>query len=56
LLLLTKRYSNKEIADRLGLSIETVRSHLKHIYEKMHVQSRAGAVARYMLGKPNDKD
>jgi DNA-binding NarL/FixJ family response regulator len=52
LLLLTKGYSNKEIADRLGLSIETVRSHLKHIYEKMHVQSRAGAVARYMSGKP----
>ncbi len=54
LLLLTKGYSNKEIADRLGLSIETVRSHLKHIYEKMHVQSRAGAVARYMSGKPNE--
>lgn len=52
LVLLTKGYSNKEIADRLGLSIETVRSHLKHIYKKMHVQSRAGAVARYMSGKP----
>jgi DNA-binding NarL/FixJ family response regulator len=50
LMLLTKGYSNKEIADRLGVSIETVRSHLKHIYEKMHVQSRAGAVARYMSG------
>ena len=53
-MLLTKGYSNKEIADRLGLSIETVRSHLKHIYEKMHVQSRAGAVARYMSGNPNE--
>ncbi|HWC58847.1 MAG TPA: response regulator transcription factor [Verrucomicrobiae bacterium] len=52
LLLLSKGYSNKEIADRLGLSIETVRSHLKHIYEKMHVRSRAGAVARYISGKP----
>lgn len=51
LLLLTKGYSNKEIADRLGLSIETVRSHLKHIYEKMHVRSRAEAVARYMSGR-----
>ena len=48
LLLLTKGYSNKEIADKLNLSIETVRSHLKHIYEKMHVRSRAEAVARYM--------
>ncbi|MBC8096425.1 MAG: response regulator transcription factor [Akkermansiaceae bacterium] len=51
LILLSKGYSNKEIADKLGLSIETVRSHLKHIYEKMHVRSRAEAVARYMTGK-----
>jgi DNA-binding NarL/FixJ family response regulator len=48
LLLLTKGYANKEIADKLGLGIETVRSHLKHIYEKLHVRSRAEAVARYM--------
>ncbi len=48
LVLLTKGYSNKEIADQINLSIETVRSHLKHIYEKMHVRSRAEAVARYM--------
>lgn len=53
LLLLTKGYSNKEIADRLNLSVETVRSHLKHIYEKMHVRSRAEAVARYMSGRAN---
>ena len=51
LLLLTKGYSNKEIADRLSLGVETVRSHLKHIYEKMHVRSRAEAVARYMSGR-----
>jgi DNA-binding NarL/FixJ family response regulator len=51
LLLLTKGYSNKEIADKLSLSIETVRSHLKRIYEKMHVRSRAEAVARYMSGR-----
>lgn len=48
LVLLTKGYSNKEIADRLNLSIETVRSHLKNIYQKMHVRSRAEAVGRYM--------
>ncbi|MFM7183699.1 MAG: response regulator transcription factor, partial [Planctomycetota bacterium] len=48
--LLTKGYANKEIAHHLGVSIETVRSHLKHIYEKMHVRSRAEAVARYMSG------
>ena len=50
LVLLTKGYSNKEIADRLHLSIETVRSHLKNIYQKMHVRSRAEAVGRYMSG------
>jgi len=50
LVLLTKGYANKEIAHHLGVSIETVRSHLKHIYGKMHVRSRAEAVARYMSG------
>ena len=48
LVLLTKGYANKEIADHLHLSIETVRSHLKSIYMKMHVRSRAEAVAHYM--------
>jgi DNA-binding NarL/FixJ family response regulator len=48
LILLTKGYSNKEIAERLSLSVETIGSHLKHIYEKLHVRSRAEAVARYM--------
>jgi DNA-binding NarL/FixJ family response regulator len=48
LILLTKGYSNKEIAEKLSLSVETIGSHLKHIYEKLHVRSRAEAVARYM--------
>lgn len=52
LILLSKGYSNKEIADRLTLSVDTVGSHLKHIYEKMHVRSRAEAVARYMTTHP----
>jgi DNA-binding NarL/FixJ family response regulator len=51
LILLSKGYSNKEIANQLSISTETVGSHLKHIYEKMHVRSRAEAVARYMTGK-----
>jgi len=51
LVMLSKGYSNKEIADRMELSVDTVRSHLKHIYEKMHVRSRAEAVARYMTAK-----
>jgi DNA-binding NarL/FixJ family response regulator len=51
LILLSKGYSNKEIADHLSIGVETVGSHLKHIYEKMHVRSRAEAVARYMTNK-----
>jgi DNA-binding NarL/FixJ family response regulator len=51
LVMLSKGYSNKEIADKIDLSVDTVRSHLKHIYEKMHVRSRAEAVARYMTAK-----
>jgi DNA-binding NarL/FixJ family response regulator len=51
LILLSKGYSNKEIASQLAIGAETVGSHLKHIYEKMHVRSRAEAVARYMTSK-----
>ena len=51
LILLSKGYSNKEIASQLSIGAETVGSHLKHIYEKLHVRSRAEAVARYMTSK-----
>jgi DNA-binding NarL/FixJ family response regulator len=53
LILLSKGYSNKEIAEQLSISAETVGSHLKHIYEKMHVRSRAEAVAHYMTNRPS---
>lgn len=48
---LSKGYLNKEIADHLSLSVETIRSYLKNIYEKMHVHSRAEAVAKYITGR-----
>jgi DNA-binding NarL/FixJ family response regulator len=54
--LLSKGYSNKEIAEQLELSVDTVRSHLKHIYEKMHVRSRTEAVARYVAANPANPD
>jgi DNA-binding NarL/FixJ family response regulator len=48
LVLLSKGYSNKAIADQLKLSVETIYSHLKRVYEKMHVHSRTEAVIRYL--------
>ena len=44
--LLCRGYANKEIADNLHLSIETVRDYLKSIYDKLHVRSRTEAVLK----------
>ena len=51
LLLLSQGYSNKQIADKLEVSIDTVCSHLKHVFRKLHVSSRTEAVVRYMASK-----
>jgi DNA-binding NarL/FixJ family response regulator len=40
-------YSNKEIADALGLKAETVRGYLKTIYTKLHVRSRTEAAMKF---------
>jgi DNA-binding NarL/FixJ family response regulator len=50
--LLSRGLSNKEIADQMRLSIETVRSYLKTIYEKLHVHCRTEAVMRYAANNP----
>jgi DNA-binding NarL/FixJ family response regulator len=42
--LLAKGYRYKEIADRLFISFDTVRTHIHHIYEKLQVQSRTEAL------------
>jgi DNA-binding NarL/FixJ family response regulator len=46
--LLAHGCSNKEIADRLSISIETVAWHLRHIYAKLHVRSRTQAALRFL--------
>lgn len=47
LALIVRGLTTKEIGDRLSLTIETIRTYVKNIYEKMHVHSRAEAVAKY---------
>jgi DNA-binding CsgD family transcriptional regulator len=44
--LLAAGHTNTQIARRLGISTGTVRTHLEHIYEKLHVSSRTAAVTR----------
>jgi DNA-binding NarL/FixJ family response regulator len=46
--MLSKGYSNKEIAGKLSLSNETIHSYLKNVYKKMHVHSRTEAVASFL--------
>jgi DNA-binding NarL/FixJ family response regulator len=48
LTLLAKGYRYKEITDSLALSMSTVRTHLKHIYTKLHVQSRTEAAMKFV--------
>jgi DNA-binding CsgD family transcriptional regulator len=38
--------SYKQIAGALGIGIETVRTHIKHIYTKLQVSSMSQAVAK----------
>ncbi|HOR24613.1 MAG TPA: response regulator transcription factor [Opitutaceae bacterium] len=47
LVLLAQGYLYKEISDTLGIGQETVNTYIRRIYEKLHVHSRAQAVARY---------
>jgi len=44
--LLAQGYITKEIGDKLAVSYDTVRFHLKHIYAKLHVRSRGEAILK----------
>ena len=44
---LAKGYLYKEVADMLTISYATVHKHIEHIYDKLHVFSRAQAVAKF---------
>ena len=45
--LLARGYLYKEIAEMLKISVQTVNTYIRRIYEKLHVRSRAQAVAKY---------
>ena len=46
--LLARGYLYKEIASKLQISVPTVNAHIRNMYEKLHVHSRAQAVAKYL--------
>lgn len=48
LALLAKGFLYKEIGGLLQISMSTVRTHLRRIYEKLHVESRTEAAAKYL--------
>jgi len=48
LLCLIKGLLYKEIADQMCIGIETVRTHLRHIYEKLQVRTRSEAIVKYL--------
>jgi DNA-binding NarL/FixJ family response regulator len=46
--LLAKGFLYKEIAAKTGVTFATVHTHIRHIYEKLHVRSRTEAVAKHL--------
>lgn len=46
--LLSKGLLNKEVADATHTSLGTIRKHVQHIYEKLHVNTRVEAVNKYL--------
>ncbi|WP_282636856.1 response regulator [Sphingobacterium thalpophilum] len=51
--LLVEGYSYKMIADKLFISMDTVRSHIKKIYEKLQVNSKSEAVVKALRNNPS---
>lgn len=45
---LAKGWTYKQLASELDISIDTIRTYVRRIYEKLHVQSRTEAVAKYL--------
>ena len=55
LALVAKGRANKEIGSQLHISSGTVRIHLSHIYEKLHVRCRTEAAAKFFSSQPSGR-
>ncbi len=51
--ILSQGMPNKEIANYLGITENTVEQHLKNIYEKLNIQNRTEATALFLKGRIN---
>lgn len=49
--LISKGYLYKEIADELNNTVNTIKQHIRHIYEKLHVQNKAEAISKIFLAR-----
>lgn len=54
--LLAKGFLYKEIAEAMKVSYATVHTHIRHIYEKLHVRSRTEAVAKHLGQKTSRRE
>ena len=45
---LAKGWTYKQLASELDISIDTIRTYIRRIDEKLHVQTRTAAVAKYL--------
>ena len=45
--LLGQGFSNEQIAEATGISVNTVKYHLKRVYKKLHVHNRVEAINRF---------
>jgi DNA-binding NarL/FixJ family response regulator len=48
---LARGFAYKQIGDELGVSMDTTRTYIRRIYEKLHVHSRTEAVVRFLGGQ-----